>query len=42
MTFAIITPALIVGGFAVRFRHAAVQHSLVILFTHLCATGWGG
>ena len=46
MTFAIITPALIVGGFAERMRFCAVilfcAAWLVLVYAPICRWIWGG
>ena len=46
MTFAVITPALIVGGFAERMRFSAVllfcAAWLILVYAPICHWGWGG
>ena len=46
MTFAIITPALIVGGFAERMRFSAVvlfsSAWLILVYAPICHWVWGG
>ena len=46
MTFAIITPALIIGGFAERIRFSALllfsTAWLLLVYAHICHWVWGG